>query len=66
MKPAWLARLAPKWRARVVRLMFNAHPAYRGTGGGVVHVAPDLTHIRVSLPLSWRTRNKRKTAQGNK
>jgi uncharacterized protein DUF4442 len=57
VKPAWLAKLAPKWRARMIRLIFNLHPAYRGTGGRVVHVAPDLSHIRVSLPLTWRTRN---------
>lgn len=36
---------------------FNLHPAFRGTGGRVEHVAPDLSHIRVRLPLSWRTRN---------
>jgi len=57
MKPAWLARLSPTWRARMVRLGFNFHPAFRGTGGRVVHVAPDLRHIRVRLPLNWKTRN---------
>ena len=57
MKPAWLARLSPAWRARMVRLGFNLHPAFRGTGGRVVHVSPDLRHIRIRLPLSWRTRN---------
>ena len=36
---------------------FNFHPAFRGTGGRVVHVAPDLSHIRIRLPLNWRTRN---------
>ena len=36
---------------------FNLHPAFRGTGGRVEHIAPDLSHIRVRLPLSWRTRN---------
>jgi acyl-coenzyme A thioesterase PaaI-like protein len=57
MKAALLAKLSPNWRARMVRLGFNLHPAYRGTGGRIVHVAPDLSHIRVRLPLSWRTRN---------
>ncbi|RIX43635.1 MAG: DUF4442 domain-containing protein [Rhodocyclales bacterium GT-UBC] len=57
MKPAWLARLSPTWRARMVRLGFNFHPAFRGTGGRVVHVAKDLRHIRIHLPLSWKTRN---------
>ena len=36
---------------------FNLHPAFRGTGGRVEHVAPDLSHIRIRLPLNWRTRN---------
>lgn len=57
MKPAWLARLSPGWRARMVRLGFNFHPAFRGTGGRVVHVAKDLRHIRIRLALSWKTRN---------
>ncbi|MBS0345987.1 MAG: DUF4442 domain-containing protein [Proteobacteria bacterium] len=57
MKPAWLAKLPPTWRARMVRLGFNLHPAFRGTGGRVVHVGRDLRHIRIALPLSWKTRN---------
>ena len=57
MKPAWLAKLPPTWRARMVRMGFNFHPAFRGTGGRVVHVAKDLRHIRVRLPLTWKTRN---------
>lgn len=57
MKPAWLARLSPSWRARMVRLGFNFHPAFRGTGGRVVHVAKDLRHIRIRLALNWKTRN---------
>ncbi len=57
MKPAWLARVPAKWRARMMRVGFNFHPAFRGTGGRVEHVAPDLSHIRIRLPLSWRTRN---------
>jgi acyl-coenzyme A thioesterase PaaI-like protein len=57
MKPAWLSRVPPAWRARMLRMGFNLHPAFRGTGGRVEHVAPDLSHIRVRLPLNWRTRN---------
>jgi len=57
MKPAWLVKLSPTWRARMVRLGFNVHPAFRGTGGRVVHVAKDLRHIRIRLPLSWKTKN---------
>lgn len=57
MKPAWLKKLSPAWRARMVRLGFNLHPAFRGTGGRVVHVARDLRHMRIRLPLSWKTKN---------
>ncbi len=57
MKPAWLAKVPPAWRARMVRMGFNLHPAFRGTGGRVEHVAADLSHIRICLPLNWRTRN---------
>jgi acyl-coenzyme A thioesterase PaaI-like protein len=57
MKPAWLNKLSPSWRARMVRLGFNLHPAFRGTGGRVVHVAHDLRHIRIRLPLTWKTKN---------
>jgi hypothetical protein len=57
MKPAWLAQLSPAWRARAVKLGFNLHPAFRGTGGRVVHVASDLRQIRIRLPLSWKTKN---------
>ena len=57
MKPAWLAKLPPAWRARMVRMGFNLHPAFRGTGGRVEHVAGDLRHIRVRLPHGWRTKN---------
>ncbi len=53
----WLARLPPRWRANLVRLGFNLHPAFRGTGGRVVHVSTALDYIRIRLPLSWRTKN---------
>ena len=41
----------------MVRMGFNLHPAFRGTGGRVIHVASDLRHIRVKLPLNWKTKN---------
>jgi acyl-coenzyme A thioesterase PaaI-like protein len=41
----------------MVRMGFNFHPAFRGTGGRVIHVAQDLRHIRVRLPLNWKTKN---------
>ena len=52
-----LAKLPRPWGARLVRMGFNLHPAFRSTGGRVVHVAPDLRHIRVRLPLTWKTKN---------
>ena len=53
----WLEKLPPRWRASIVRMGFNLHPAFRGTGGRVEHVSPSLDHIRVRLPHSWRTKN---------
>jgi hypothetical protein len=43
--------------SRLAVQTFNMHPAFRGTGGRVIAVAKDLRHIRVRLPLNWRTRN---------
>ena len=57
MKPHWLYKLPEKLRPGLVRLGFNWHPAFRGTGGRMVHVSRDLRHLRVRLPHSWRTRN---------
>ncbi len=57
MKPAWLSRLPASWQSRLLRWGFNLHPAFRGTGGRVAHVAADLSHIRVRLPFGRRTRN---------
>ncbi len=45
------------FRARLYRLGFNLFPAYRGTGGRVMYVAPDWQEVHIKLPLSWRTRN---------
>lgn len=41
----------------MVRLGFNLHPAFRGSGGRVAHVAADLRHIRIRLPHNWTTTN---------
>ncbi len=57
MKQFLMKHSSPAWRARWVRLGFNLHPAYRGTGGRIDYVSPDLTLIRVRLPLIRRTRN---------
>jgi acyl-coenzyme A thioesterase PaaI-like protein len=57
MKPGWIRRMPAGWQAAIIRWGFNWHPAYRGTGGRVDYVAPDITHIRVRLSLNRRTRN---------
>ena len=57
MKPYWFKNLSPEWRARLMRVGFNLHPAFRATGGRVMHVSPDFQHIRIKLPLLRRTRN---------
>ena len=36
---------------------FNLFPAYRGTGGRVLHIASDWREVKIKLPLNWRTRN---------
>jgi acyl-coenzyme A thioesterase PaaI-like protein len=53
----WLQRLPARWRAPLMRWGFNFHPAYRGSGGHVEYVAPDLSHMRVRLNLKRSTRN---------
>lgn len=58
MKPlSWVLRLPPRLRASALRWGINLYPAFRASGGRVVAVSPALDHIRVRLPLTWRTRN---------
>ncbi|GIW37029.1 MAG: hypothetical protein KatS3mg073_1174 [Meiothermus sp.] len=45
------------WRSRLWRWGFNLFPAYRGTGGRVIYIAPDWREVHVALSLNWRTRN---------
>ncbi len=49
--------MAESWSTRVARWRFNLFPAYWGTGARVTYIAGDWQEIRVTLPLSWRTRN---------
>ena len=44
-------------RTRLWKLLFRVHPAYRGTGGRVTHIAPDWSEVRVEVPHNWRTKN---------
>ncbi|MFC6443407.1 DUF4442 domain-containing protein [Paenalcaligenes hermetiae] len=57
MKLRWIYRIPPKWRARVLRAGFNLHPGFRSMGGKVIEVTPDLSAMKIRLPLHWRTRN---------
>lgn len=57
MKPEWIRKLPQAWQAGLIRWGFNWHPAYRRTGGRIDFVSPDITHIRVRLPLNRSTRN---------
>jgi acyl-coenzyme A thioesterase PaaI-like protein len=49
--------MAESFRSRLVRWGFNWFPAFRRTGGRLIHIADDWREVRVQLPLSWRTRN---------
>ena len=57
MKQFLMKHSSPAWKARLVRFGFNWQPAYRASGGRIDYVSPDLTLIRVRLPLNLRTRN---------
>jgi len=61
---ALLDRLPPSWRPTVLRLGFNLFPPFRGTGGRLTWVAPDLLSMEASLPFNWRTRNANGTIYG--
>jgi len=45
------------WGTRLARWRFNWFPAYRGTGARVTFIRRDWLEVRVTVPLSWRTRN---------
>ena len=45
------------WKSRRLRWKFNLFPAYRGVGARVIYIADDYREVRISLRLSWRSRN---------
>jgi hypothetical protein len=49
--------MAESFDSRLMRWKFNLFPAYRGTGARVTYIAADFREMRVTLPLSLRTRN---------
>jgi len=57
MFPKWFYKTPPGIRPLLIRLGFNWLPAWRATGGRVVHVSPDLKRIVVALRLNRGTRN---------
>lgn len=44
-------------RTCIDRMCFNMFPAFRRTGGRIVHISRGETHVRLKLPLNWRTKN---------
>jgi hypothetical protein len=54
---AWIFKLPPRLRAWLVRVGFNLHPPFRGTGGRITYVSDDLLQMRARLPHSWKTKN---------
>lgn len=57
MKLSTLKRIPLRWRAMVMRLGFNLHPAFRSSGGRVQYISKDLSLVRIKLKLTRRTRN---------
>jgi hypothetical protein len=57
MRLAWIFGLSPALRARLIRVGFNLHPAFRGTGGRMTHVSHDLRLMQARLNHGWRTKN---------
>ena len=49
--------MAESTQTRLARWRFNVFPAYWGTGARVTYIASDWQEVRITLPLSWRTRN---------
>lgn len=49
--------MAESFSSRRFRWLFNFFPAYRGSGGRVTYISADWHHVKMRLPLSWRTRN---------
>lgn len=44
-------------KTRFERWVLNLWPCYRASGGRISYVMHDYTHVRVRIPLNWRTRN---------
>src|SRR5690606_7264101 len=57
MKLSTLKRIPQRWRPRAMRVGFNLNPAFRGTGGRVDYISPDLLRVRIRLALTRKTRN---------
>ncbi|MGC1502730.1 MAG: DUF4442 domain-containing protein [Sulfitobacter sp.] len=53
-----LANLPPEsWRSRGIRWVFNFFPAFRRTGGRIIHLSADEEFVRLKLPLNLFTKN---------
>ncbi|MEX0288047.1 MAG: PaaI family thioesterase [Flavobacteriaceae bacterium] len=54
-----IAKVGPKFIARnaLFKHGFNWSPMYRRSTGRVIEVSPDLTKVRVKIPISWKNKN---------
>jgi hypothetical protein len=44
------------FKSRLIRFLFNLFPCYRRTGVRITYIAPDVSVIKIKLPLNWKTR----------
>lgn len=56
--------MTESWKSHLMRRYFNLFPAYRGTGGRLTYISHDFKHIKIKLPLNWRTHNYVNTIYG--
>ena len=44
-------------KGRLFKILFNLSPMYRRTGGRLIEVSNDLQHVKIKLPLNYKTKN---------
>lgn len=49
--------MSESFQSKLDRFKFNLFPAYRGTGARILFISNDYRHIKIKIPLNWRTRN---------
>jgi len=48
--------IGKRLRTWLIRTRFNFFPCFRATGARIIEASLDERHIRIKLPLTWRTR----------